>query len=886
MTEKEDIVYVSSDINEIYGTTEVTQYFTNTLDSPIELSVGFPILEEINLTKFLVTIGEKTIASKVMSKEKAEEKYNDSLASGNTGIMSTYDNSLKNYTVNIGNILPKQKLKLSTFFIQMLGANDMSYEFKIIESYPTFNYNNKEQTNFKKVEVNLNIKAQSKITRLISPFMSEEEKKNTQYRVDFENDYKNAIIKYTQDFNTSHSNSKSLIEKNNGNQMNQHIFLSTFCILFRTEKINLPTLYYQYNEKLNETSYSINYTYSSKSMKPIPIPSEPDQDSNISYDYKYHENKVNETPGVFVFLVDQSGSMSGESIELVKKSLVLFMQSLPVGSYFQLIGFGSDFEKYNEEPVEYNKENVNKIINIINGLNADKGGTNISGPLKEIYNSKDDLKLNLCKSIFVLTDGEVFDKEKCINVIKENCDKYRLHAIGIGSSFDKELIEDCGKYGKGSFSFVSNINDVNMAVIEALNICLKPYLSDIKFNFINYEKNMKNNIVSCSPEKNLVYQDEIINYSFILDNENKIDIDNLSGDIKVEMEAKDPINKIKDNISFSKNVNIIKLQNGDEMGKMIVGKGIKYNKEFEDEKKEIEFAKKYQILSKNTALFAEIQTNEKIEKLIKVDIKEYNYHNIGINSNNDSVMYHGTNTMNLMGMPIMRGMDMNKNMMYNNGMNNTMNYNMGMNMGMNNMGMNMCMNNMCMNNMGMNNMMNYNMMGMGNTGMTNPMMSRMNIMNMMNNMSNNMNNYMNMNQNCSMANSYTNSHKIKSDSQNTNKNTDKLESLNKETSKIKNNNLTLENLIMNQDIIEGSWTENDVTKQLIDIISKNKFDYISKEIKKLNKGEIETELIYTIMVIYYLKTHYSSKINEYKLVINKAIKFLLKHGINYDDIQL
>ena len=137
-----------------------------------------------------------------------------------------------------------------------------------------------------------------------------------------------------------------------------------------------------------------------------------------------------------------------------------------------------------------------------------------------------------------------------------------------------------------------------------------------------------------------------------------------------------------------------------------------------------------------------------------------------------------------------------------------------------------------------------------------------------------------------MANSYTNSHKIKSDSQNTNKNTDKLESLNKETSKIKNNNLTLENLIMNQDIIEGSWTENDVTKQLIDIISKNKFDYISKEIKKLNKGEIETELIYTIMVIYYLKTHYSSKINEYKLVINKAIKFLLKHGINYDDIQL
>ena len=41
------------------------------------------------------------------------------------------------------------------------------------------------------------------------------------------------------------------------------------------------------------------------------------------------------------------------------------------------------------------------------------------------------------------------------------------------------------------------------------------------------------------------------------------------------------------------------------MSKMIVGKALKYNDELiKDEKKEIEFAKKYQILSKNTALFA------------------------------------------------------------------------------------------------------------------------------------------------------------------------------------------------------------------------------------------------------------------------------------------
>lgn len=69
--------------------------------------------------------------------------------------------------------------------------------------------------------------------------------------------------------------------------------------------------------------------------------------------------------------------MEGNSIELVRKTLLLFIKSLPPNSYFQLIGFGSDFKKYNSKPVEYNEENVNYFINIIKEMEADMGGTNI-----------------------------------------------------------------------------------------------------------------------------------------------------------------------------------------------------------------------------------------------------------------------------------------------------------------------------------------------------------------------------------------------------------------------------------------------------------------------------------------------------------------------------
>ena len=164
--------------------------------------------------------------------------------------------------------------------------------------------------------------------------------------------------------------------------------LNYFNFLFRTEKMNKPMLYYQYDPEKKEVAYCLNYIYNSKNIKEIPTPENPDQNCNASYYSKYQENLMNDTPGLFIFLVDQSGSMKGNSIDLVKKALVLFVQSLPQKSYFQLIGFGTDFKKYNETPIEYNKENVKKILGIIQGLQANMGGTNISYPLKDIFESK------------------------------------------------------------------------------------------------------------------------------------------------------------------------------------------------------------------------------------------------------------------------------------------------------------------------------------------------------------------------------------------------------------------------------------------------------------------------------------------------------------------
>ena len=190
--EQENTIYLNSTINEVFATTEIIQFFTNPLDKTIELLISFPIKEEISLSKFIVTVGEKTMTSKVMKKEEAEEKYDNSIYSGNTGFISKYETDMKTYVVNIGNINPKVKVKLQTFFIQNIGSADMSYEFVIMEKYPTFHYKeiNQNEARNKMIKANFKIQTQSKITRLSAPFFDDEAKKSSIYQVVFSKDYR------------------------------------------------------------------------------------------------------------------------------------------------------------------------------------------------------------------------------------------------------------------------------------------------------------------------------------------------------------------------------------------------------------------------------------------------------------------------------------------------------------------------------------------------------------------------------------------------------------------------------------------------------------------------------------------------------------------------
>ena len=130
-------------------------------------------------------------------------------------------------------------------------------------------------------------------------------------------------------------------------------------------------------------------------------------------------------------LLDQSSSMSGERMKLCYKALLLFLQSLNKKCYFQLVRFGSNYEYFSKIPLAYNKDNIQNLMKTIKTLDANKGGIELYNPLNDIYNNEIYKEYNMKKSIILLTDGKLFDKEKVINLIGSKSDEFIFNSLGI-----------------------------------------------------------------------------------------------------------------------------------------------------------------------------------------------------------------------------------------------------------------------------------------------------------------------------------------------------------------------------------------------------------------------------------------------------------------------
>jgi hypothetical protein len=189
------------------------------------------------------------------------------------------------------------------------------------------------------------------------------------------------------------------------------------------------------------------------------------------------ETETNQGNNEFIVVIDCSGSMGGSRIKQARVCLTLFIRSLPPSCFFNVIRFGSKFKALFPEAVQYNTKTANQASILAESLQANLGGTEIEGPLLYIY--KQPLKGVGVRQLFVITDGEVSNTDRVINIARENASMNRCFTIGIGSGADAGLVDGLAEATGGRSNFVLTDEDLSGKVIEQLEASLLPGLTNI-----------------------------------------------------------------------------------------------------------------------------------------------------------------------------------------------------------------------------------------------------------------------------------------------------------------------------------------------------------------------------------------------------------------------
>ncbi len=191
-----------------------------------------------------------------------------------------------------------------------------------------------------------------------------------------------------------------------------------------------------------------------------------------------------ETGDEFVFLLDRSGSMSGDKMKQMQRALALFVRSLPVNCHLNIVGFGSTFQFLWPEAQEYSDKLVTEVDRYTDALAADMGGTELQQAFEAIFKLPIVSKSGIRK-IFVLTDGEVSDAEKVYYPIRANNTYHRVFALGIGDSVSHALVNGMARAGHGTAEFVlaTETDNVSAKVMLQLKNAMSASIDGITLNW-------------------------------------------------------------------------------------------------------------------------------------------------------------------------------------------------------------------------------------------------------------------------------------------------------------------------------------------------------------------------------------------------------------------
>lgn len=186
-----------------------------------------------------------------------------------------------------------------------------------------------------------------------------------------------------------------------------------------------------------------------------------------------------------VFVLDTSGSMSGDKIKQAMEALRFCLNTLGKGDSFNVISFSTDVNPYKDTLVKADRGNVNGALDFVDKFAA-RGGTNINDVL--LFSLKLFTDAKRPRMVVFLTDGEpttgVTDMEDILkNLAAANEAKARIFVFGVGNDVNTHLLDRMAEVHRGVSEYVVPQENIEVKVSSFYRKISEPVLADIDLDF-------------------------------------------------------------------------------------------------------------------------------------------------------------------------------------------------------------------------------------------------------------------------------------------------------------------------------------------------------------------------------------------------------------------
>lgn len=450
---------VSIDIEGPILRAKVTQRFENPTDGWVEGTYVFPLPEDSAVDRLRMQVGERLIEGRIEPREKAREIYEKAKAEGRkTALLEQQRPNI--FTNQVANIGPRESVVVQIEYQETVHMDDgvFSFRFPMVVA-PRYNPDPIVQT----------VDFEGGKGFAVTDPVPDRQKIEAPVLDPRENAKINPVsltVHLAAGFPLGKVDSPYhvMIETDNGDGSRT----------YRLEQADVPA----------DRDFVMEWTSASGDAPSAGLFREVIDDRTylLAFITPPSQPRLENPPREVIFVIDNSGSMAGESIRQAREALAMAIARLDSRDRFNVIRFDDTYDSVFPGLVQATPDHREQAIARVRRLDAE-GGTEMLPALKAALDDQGPIEDGALRQVIFLTDGAIGNENQLFETIADDRGEARVFTVGIGSAPNSFFMTRAAEIGRGVFTHVGSEKEIAGKMTDLFGKLERPAMRDIEAGF-------------------------------------------------------------------------------------------------------------------------------------------------------------------------------------------------------------------------------------------------------------------------------------------------------------------------------------------------------------------------------------------------------------------